>query len=101
VSASAEGAQGRIVVPDISGYLWRNAGIDSEIDSEWMSELTRADSALLFVRVRSDQEVRPLDWVTSRCSGLIISDTPTGAVFCSSTMRCLDFTTTLFSRVQA
>jgi hypothetical protein len=66
VSATAGGAQARIVVPDISGELWRNAVIDSEIDSEWMSELTRADGALLFVRVGSDQDVRPLDWVTSR-----------------------------------
>ncbi|MNZ21005.1 hypothetical protein D3C78_380700 [compost metagenome] len=31
-----------------------------------MSELRRADAALLFVRVDSDQDVRPLDWVTSR-----------------------------------
>ncbi|MCF5806245.1 hypothetical protein [Pseudomonas tremae] len=66
VEAGAEGPQARIVVPDISGELWRNAVIESEIDSEWMSELTRADGALLFVRVGSDQDVRPLDWVTSR-----------------------------------
>ena len=66
VAASEEGPQARIVVPDISGELWRNAVIESEIDPEWMAELSRADGALLFVRVDSDQDVRPLDWVTSR-----------------------------------
>ncbi len=55
-----------IVVPDISGELWRHAVIDSEIDASWMSELERAEGAILFVRVGSDQDVRPLDWVTSR-----------------------------------
>ncbi|MEE3508529.1 hypothetical protein QN399_20125 [Pseudomonas sp. 10C3] len=66
VAATEEGPQARIVVPDISGELWRNAVINSEIDSDWMTELKRADGALLFVRVGSDQDVRPLDWVTSR-----------------------------------
>lgn len=66
VAAIEGGPQTRIVVPDISGELWRNAVIDSEIDPAWMSELMRADGALLFVRVDSDQDVRPLDWVTSR-----------------------------------
>lgn len=66
VAATENGPRARIVVPDISGELWRNAVIDSEIDSGWMNELTQADGALLFVRVGSDQDVRPLDWVTSR-----------------------------------
>jgi hypothetical protein len=66
VAATKGGPQARIVVPDISGELWRNAVINSEIDSDWMDELKRADGALLFVRVGSDQDVRPLDWVTSR-----------------------------------
>lgn len=66
VAATKGGPQARIVVPDISGELWRNAVIESEIDPDWMSELKRADGALLFVRVASDQDVRPLDWVTSR-----------------------------------
>jgi hypothetical protein len=60
------GIQTKIVVPDISGELWRKAVLDSEIAEDWMRELRRADGALLFVRVGSDQNVRPLDWVTSR-----------------------------------
>jgi hypothetical protein len=55
-----------IVIPDISGELWRAAVINSEIGEAWMAELRRAEGALLFVRVGSDQDVRPLDWVTSR-----------------------------------
>ncbi|WP_448192330.1 TRAFAC clade GTPase domain-containing protein [Azospirillum sp. sgz301742] len=55
-----------IVVPDIRGELWRNAVLDCEIAPDWMEELRRADGALLFVRVGSDQDVRPLDWVTSQ-----------------------------------
>lgn len=66
VAAMEDGPKARIVVPDISGELWRNAVINSEIGPNWMSELKRADGALLFVRVGSDQDVRPLDWVTSR-----------------------------------
>ena len=66
VAATKDGIQARIVVPDISGELWRNAVIESEIAPDWMSELKRASGALLFVRVGSDQDVRPLDWVTSR-----------------------------------
>lgn len=60
------GNETSIVIPDISGELWRSAVINSEIGEAWMVELRRAEGALLFVRVGSDQDVRPLDWVTSR-----------------------------------
>lgn len=66
VAATKGGPQSRVVVPDISGELWRSAVIDNEVAPAWMDELKRADAALLFVRVDSDQDVRPLDWVTSR-----------------------------------
>lgn len=60
------GEEAAIVIPDISGELWRNAVLDCEIAPDWMEELHRASGALLFVRVGSDQDVRPLDWVTSQ-----------------------------------
>lgn len=66
VAVARSGNQTKIVIPDISGELWKNAVDDSEIDADWMEELKRADGALLFVRINSDQNVRPLDWVTSR-----------------------------------
>lgn len=49
----------------ISGELWQKAVAESEISSDWMTELKNADGAILFVRVGSGLEVRPLDWVTS------------------------------------
>jgi len=55
-----------IVIPDISGELWQTAVRESEITEDWMDELKAARGALLFIRVGSDQDVRPLDWVTSR-----------------------------------
>jgi hypothetical protein len=66
VAAEKGGPQTKIVIPDISGELWRNAVVDCELSADWMAELRRADGALLFVRVGSDQDVHPLDWVTSR-----------------------------------
>ncbi|ESZ35912.1 MULTISPECIES: hypothetical protein [unclassified Mesorhizobium] len=66
VRPATGGDETSIIVPDISGELWRNAVLDSEISADWMEELRRADGALLFVRIGSDQDVRPLDWVTSR-----------------------------------
>ncbi|MGN6236980.1 hypothetical protein [Dyella sp.] len=55
-----------IVVPDISGELWQNAVAECEIKSDWMKELREADGALLFLRIGSELEVKPLDWVTSQ-----------------------------------
>jgi hypothetical protein len=66
VAPAAGGAEADIVMPDVHGELWRKAVVSSEIPTEWMNELKGADGALLFVRVGSDQNVRPLDWVVSR-----------------------------------
>lgn len=66
VAEERGGEETSIVIPDISGELWLGAAKNSEISTEWMEELRKADGALLFVRVGSDQDVRPLDWVTSK-----------------------------------
>lgn len=66
VAPAAGGAEADILIPDIRGELWRLAVLNSEISADWMSELQGADGALLFLRVGSDQNVRPLDWVVSR-----------------------------------
>ena len=66
VAQERGGDETSIIIPDISGELWRTAVLDCEISSDWMEELRRSDGALLFVRVGSDQDVRPLDWVTSQ-----------------------------------
>ncbi|MFZ2069132.1 MAG: hypothetical protein WAV27_24450 [Xanthobacteraceae bacterium] len=66
VVASANPSAGRfqIIVPDVVGELWKRAVETSELPEEWMNDLASASGALLFVRIGSDQNVEPLDWVT-------------------------------------
>jgi hypothetical protein len=78
VSEGEGGVETAIVIPDISGELWLNAVKHSEISTDWMDVLHRADGALLFARVGSDQDVRPLDWINSKrmMSRVRIADEP-------------------------
>jgi hypothetical protein len=62
---NAKAAPIQIVVPDVSGELWKNAVETCELPTQWMDELRAATGALLFVRVGSDQNIQPLDWVTA------------------------------------
>jgi hypothetical protein len=55
-----------IIVPDVSGELWKSAVETWELPPDWMERLTVSNGALLFVRVLSDLNVAPLDWVTAR-----------------------------------
>ncbi len=55
----------QIVVPDVTGELWQKAVETCELPEQWMSRLRTASGALVFVRIGSDQNVEPLDWVTS------------------------------------
>lgn len=54
-----------MVVPDITGELWKGAVETTEIAPEWMSELEGASGAVLFVRILSVSNLAPLDWVTT------------------------------------
>ena len=54
-----------ILVPDVSGELWKKAVETLELSSEWMEQLKKSTGALIFVRVLSEQNFAPLDWVTS------------------------------------
>lgn len=65
VRPASGGEEISIVVPDISGELWLTAVLQSEISSAWLLEMQQSSGALLFVRVNSDQNVSPLNWVTS------------------------------------
>jgi hypothetical protein len=56
----------KVVVPDVTGELWKDAVSSSELPAEWMNLLKESSGALLLVRVHSDQNVAPLDWVTAR-----------------------------------
>lgn len=55
----------QLVVPDVTGELWTKAVETCELASQWMTALKEASGILLFVRIGSDQNVAPLDWVTS------------------------------------
>lgn len=56
----------KVAVPDVSGELWKDAVSSSELPSVWMNMLKESSGALLFIRVHSDLNVAPLDWVTAR-----------------------------------
>ena len=64
--SQSSGQQIKIVVPDVTGELWKDAVSSSELTEEWMNQLKESSGALLFVRVLSDLNVAPLDWVTAR-----------------------------------
>jgi hypothetical protein len=55
----------RVVVPDVTGELWQKAVETCELPPDWMQALQDASGVLLFVRIGSDQNVTPLDWVAS------------------------------------
>ncbi len=70
-SISVRGANGNgelteLMVPDISGELWTRTVANFEIPQEWLDVLNQAQGAMLFVRALSDQNIKPLDWVTAR-----------------------------------
>lgn len=60
------GTRAEVLVPDTLGELWSKAVATREIDQEWMDAMKRCEGALLFLRIESDQNRTPLDWVTSR-----------------------------------
>ena len=54
-----------LVIPDIYGEIWKKAVETTELAPEWMAQLEGAVGALLFVRVLSDLNENPLDWVNA------------------------------------
>ncbi len=55
----------KLVIPDISGEIWKKAVETTELAPERMAQLEDAAGALLFVRVLSDLNVKPLDCVNA------------------------------------
>lgn len=66
IAAEKGGERTKIVIPDTSGELWLNAAEHGDVETTLMEEMQSASGAILFVRVRSEADVRPLDWVTSK-----------------------------------
>lgn len=55
-----------IIVPDILGEIWDKAVSTLEIPEKWLTTLRKSTSAVLFVRIQSENNVEPLNWVTSQ-----------------------------------
>jgi hypothetical protein len=58
-----------IIVPDVTGELWKKTLETSEIPQEWLDSLESASGALLLVRIGSKLNEVALDWVT--CAPLL------------------------------
>ena len=68
-SGQGTGPTANIVVPDVTGEMWKKALETYELPRAWMDSLKDASGALLFVREGSDQNEAALDWVT--CAALL------------------------------
>ena len=55
-----------LIVPDVTGELWRKAVATLEMPAQWMGDLQGASGAMLFVRILSAEIVAPLDWIAAR-----------------------------------
>lgn len=66
VAPRAGGGETKIVIPDVSGEIWRTAVSEYDVPDDVKRDLLDATGALLFLREGSDQNVAPLDVVTSR-----------------------------------
>lgn len=65
--AVSEGAEevATLVVPDVSGETWDEVARSAEISQDWLDRIRTASGALLFVRVLSELNVAPMDWVNA------------------------------------
>lgn len=54
-----------ISVPDVSGETWDDIARTAQISQTWLDRVQGAAGALLFVRVLSDLNVQPMDWVNA------------------------------------
>lgn len=66
VSQRASDEEVDLLVPDVTGELWRAAVSNLDLPQEWMTRLENSDGALLFLRVGSEENHQPIDWVASR-----------------------------------
>lgn len=66
-----------IFIPDVLGEVWAGSVETCELPVGWMERLKASVGALLFVRIGSEENVEPLDWVTTR--SLLKLDVTSGA----------------------
>lgn len=63
---AGEIARASLLVPDVSGELWRNAVHTNELLETWFKDLRESIGALIFLRVGSGAQIPSLDWVAAR-----------------------------------
>lgn len=63
---TATGEHANLIIPDVSGELWKKAVDTLEITPKWLDTLKGANRALLFVRISSESIIEPRDWVTAK-----------------------------------
>ena len=66
IQLASRDAEATVVVPDITGELWKQAVKTLDIPARWLVDLEGSSGAILFVRIQSELNVDPLDWVTTR-----------------------------------
>lgn len=60
-----EGDIFHVTIPDVSGEIWQTAVESNDLAPQWMRKLETAVGAILFVRVLSELNVDPVNWVTA------------------------------------
>ena len=86
-----------LVIPDMSGEVWKRAAETNELIPERMAQLEGAVGALVFLRVLSPLNVNPLDWVTAadllehQGEDVQAHEMPTQVMLCAF-LRFLEFT---------
>ena len=86
-----------LVIPDMSGEVWKRAAETNELIPERMAQLEGAVGALVFLRVLSPLNVNPLDWVTAadllehQGEDVQAREMPTQVMLCEF-LRFLEFT---------
>ena len=94
----SEGAEiSNLIVPDVSGEVWKRVVETGELDPAWTTQLKSAAGALIFVRVLSSLNVNPPDWVASaglmshREDAVQPNEMPTQVMLCEF-LRLLELT---------
>lgn len=66
VRHGGSGDEATLSVPDVSGETWDDVARSAEISQGWLDRVRSASGALLFVRVLSELNSFPMDWVNAR-----------------------------------
>ena len=59
-------ASSKLVVPDMMGEIWKRVVVDRTVPIEIEKAIEQASGAMIFVRVLSELNYEPLDWVTAK-----------------------------------